>query len=81
MNQFVLQPMSTAPIPKDDEYFQLLVLEQYTDSYSQELIKSWSLVYWLDAFDGRPAGWYGNHCTDLRNPIGWILSTSSLPIT
>lgn len=30
MNQFILQPMSTAPIPKDDEYFQLLVLEQYT---------------------------------------------------
>jgi hypothetical protein len=71
-----LKPMATAPKPKDDEYVQLLVLEEFQED--PHTSQAWRFVYWLDAFDGRPAGWYGNNCGDLRNPLGWVLTTKQL---
>ena len=72
-----LKPMATAPRPKYDEQFRLLVLDEWTEC--EGLVeRDWRLVYWLEAWDGRPAGWYGNNCGDLRHPVGWVLSTASL---
>ena len=73
-----IKPMASAPRPKDGEYVHLLVLDEWTEG--GQISRAWNLVYWLDAFDGRPAGWYGNNCGDLRNPQGWILSTAELPL-
>lgn len=72
-----LKPMATAPRPTGDEYFKLLVLDEWNEGGEQ--VQDWVLVYWLDAWDEMPAGWYGNSCGDLRHPIGWILCTASLP--
>lgn len=70
-----LKPMASAPALKDGEPAKLLVLNE-----GEEGVRSWELVYWLDAFDGRPAGWYGRNCVDLRNPVGWVLATTDLPM-
>lgn len=72
-----LKPMATAPKPKEDEFMKLLVLDEWYEM--GQPCRGWSFVYWLEAFDGRPAGWYGRDCGDLRHPVGWILSTSDLP--
>ncbi len=72
-----LKPMATAPRPKDGEHFRLLVLDEWHEM--GEPVRDWKLVYWLDAFDGQPAGWYGKNCGDLRHPVGWVLATSELP--
>lgn len=69
--------MSTAPKPKDGEYVHVLVLDEWDEG--GYIARGWKLVYWLEAFDGQPAGWYGSGCLDLRNPQGWILSTAELP--
>lgn len=68
-----LKAMASAP----KDCGKVLVLEEYTDAGMVE--RSWNLVYWLEPFDGNPGGWYGKNCGDLRNPIGWILSTNQLP--
>jgi hypothetical protein len=67
-DQLKLKNMVSAPKPKEGENFKLLVLDEY----------GWSLVYWLDSFEGSSAGWYGDNCNDLRNPKGWIVATSEL---
>jgi hypothetical protein len=72
-----IKPMSSAPRPKEGEHFKLLALDQWTDSGM--LCQGWKLVYWLDAFERMPAGWYGDHSGDLRHPLGWVLSTNDLP--
>lgn len=74
---YAIKPMSSAPKPKRDEYFMLLVLDEWTDM--GKTCRRWKLAYWLDAFDGRPAGWHGENCGDLLNPVGWILTTADLP--
>ena len=75
LEAFALKPMATAP--RLDSWHKVLVLDEWTEM--GESCRGWALVYWLEAFDGRPAGWYGNHCCDLRNPQGWIVSTATLP--
>lgn len=72
-----IMPMSSAPKPKEGEHFKLLALDEWTES--GVACRGWRLVYWLDAFDGRPAGWHGSDCGDLRHPLGWVLATSELP--
>jgi hypothetical protein len=66
-----LKTMRTAPRPKGDEFVQLLVLDEWLELGAP--VRAWKLVYWLDAFDGRSAGWYGNNCGDLRQPAGWLM--------
>lgn len=78
VSQLSLKPMATAPRPTDDEYFKLLVLDEWHEM--GQPVRGWALVYWLDAWDGMPAGWYGANCRDLRHPVGWVLSTASLPV-
>lgn len=73
----VLRPMSTAPRPAHGQSTTLLVLDEYQEMGQPR--RAWALVYWLDAFEGRPSGWYGNNCSDLRNPVGWVLCTHELP--
>jgi len=77
LSHFVIKPMATAPKPKKDEQFKLLVVDEWVDSGIR--CNGWRLVYWLEAFEDMPAGWYGQNCGDLCNPIGWILSTNELP--
>lgn len=72
-----LKAMASAPKPREDEDFRLLVLDEWMEM--GQPCRGWTLVYWLDAFDGRPAGWHGQNCADLRHPVGWILRTSDLP--
>lgn len=52
-----LMPMATAPRTNSGD--KLLVVDEFMD-YGQ-VCRAWSLVYWLDAFDGNPAGWYGKN--------------------
>lgn len=73
-----LKPMSTAPRPVGNERFKLLVLDEWTECGQVE--RGWAFVYWLNAWDDMPAGWYGQHSGDLRHPVGWVLSTASLVI-
>lgn len=73
-----LKPMATAPRPAGDEHFKLLVLDEWVECGKP--VRDWVLVHWLDAWDGRPAGWYGRHSGDLRHPLGWVLCTSTLPL-
>jgi hypothetical protein len=75
-SEFALKPMAFAPRPLEDEYLELLVLDEWQEMGAPA--RGWQMVHWLDAFDGRPAGWYGTNCTDLRNPQGWVLSTREL---
>lgn len=71
---FSLKPMSTAPQTPGSV---VLALDQWLDSGEQ--VQGWELVYWLDAWDDMPAGWYGENSGDLRHPLGWILCTADLP--
>jgi len=73
-----IKPMATAPRPTGAEYFKLLVLDEWDEGGQQ--VRGWKLVYWQDAWSTMPAGWYGRDCGDLRHPIGWVLSTESLPL-
>lgn len=72
-----LKPMATAPRPVGNEHVKLLVLDEWTEC--GQVQQAWALVYWLEAWDDMPAGWYGRHSGDLRHPVGWVLSTASLP--
>jgi hypothetical protein len=74
-----LKPMASAPKPKENEYFKVLVLDEWWEG--GELTQGWKMVYWLDAFDGRPAGWHEKHCGDLRSPLGWVLTTAELSLS
>lgn len=74
---FTLKPMATAPKPKEDEDLRLLVVDEWYEMGKP--CRGYAFVYWLDAFDGRPEGWYGKNGSDLRHPVGWILSTRDLP--
>lgn len=74
-----LKPMASAPRPKEGEHFKLLVLDEWSEM--GQPVRGWALVYWLEAFDGQPAGWYELHSGDLRHPVGWVLRTDALPLT
>lgn len=69
-----LKPMSTAPQTIGSV---VLALDQWLDM--GQPVQGWALVYWLDAWDDMPSGWYGEDSGDLRHPLGWLLSTADLP--
>ena len=72
-----LKPMASAPKPKRDEHFELLVLDEITEM--GQIIRVWKLVYWVEPFDGNSGGWCHNGYLNFCNPVGWILSTNILP--
>lgn len=75
--EMAMKPMSSAPKPVGDEHFKILALDEWTES--GQVCRGWALLYWLDAFDGSPAGWHGENCGDLRHPLGWVMTTRDLP--
>lgn len=72
-----LKPMYTAPKVGGGAEGRLLALTEHLECGMT--VQTWTLVYWLEAFDGRVEGWYGHNCGDLRHPIGWTLVTADLP--
>jgi hypothetical protein len=64
-----LKPMSTAPRKSG---VRVLVLDEWSEC--GQICRGYKFVYWLRSFDNMPNGWYGQHCGDLRNPQGWVLS-------
>jgi hypothetical protein len=61
------KPMSSAP-----QHGHILALDEWAESGTT--CQGYKVLYWLDAFDGMPSGWYGKNCGDLRHPKAWIIS-------
>lgn len=73
-----LKPMASAPKPKGEEYFKLLVLAEWTEC--GQVVRDWKLVYWVDPWDGMPGGWCHRGHGDFVTALGWVLCTKDLPI-
>lgn len=70
-----LKPMATAPKPGENEYFEVLVVDEFWEMGQPHT--RWELVNWQDAWDGQPGGWFSEGRR--RNPLGWVLCTTDLP--